>query len=454
MIVYMVSVLVAIVSYFLFKKVSGSMAINRLNIASVIFYSSLIMSSYVGAIFIANGYVQNPVLDKVSDETLIFGWLAISYVMIAFPIGMLLVKFLFRIKNLNNVFNQYTYKSLEPILTIQDSYVKFFLYLLSFLSFLSALYMVYIVGRVPQLGFFNLSTHTDILLSRSNINRSFDGIYAIKSIFFEQLTPMLSLISYGYYKLSGSFKDKFWFYCMFFLSIFMLTFSLSKSPLVGYGIIFMLLKIYIDGYIKWKYYIFFIILMFSLLIIMFFLVAKDMDIEFIFTYLFQRIFFDQISGVFLMFEIFPKYYKHIGFSSLSEPLSTLFIGSYSEPATRIAMEYAFPSAVEAGLMNLLSTLFIGEAWANFGWFGLVFSPLYLGVVIGFFYYFILISKKTPIMLAFLAYYSFGTNFGGQFNQFIYNPVFLALLFFFTSSIVMAYMLKYLQTHNKKKSYKY
>ena len=55
------------------------------------------------------------------------------------------------------------------------------------------------------------------------------------------------------------------------------------------------------------------------------------------------------------------------------------------------------------------------------------------------------------MLAFLAYYSFGTNFGGQFNQFIYNPVFFALLIFFISSIVMASMLRYIQNHNMKRN---
>lgn len=42
-----------------------------------------------------------------------------------------------------------------------------------------------------------------------------------------------------------------------FLNIFVVTFTLSKSPLVKYFILFMILRIYMKGAIKWKYFLMF-----------------------------------------------------------------------------------------------------------------------------------------------------------------------------------------------------
>jgi len=112
------------------------------------------------------------------------------------------------------------------------------------------------------------------------------------------------------------------------------------------------------------------------------------------------------------------------------------------------MEYAFPVASNKGLMNLLSTLFIGEAWANFGWVGIIVSPIYIGMVVGTFYYFILKSKKTPILVGFLAFFSFKVNIVSQFNQYIYNSPVFALVIMFILSYLFALMLK--QTNKEKK----
>lgn len=444
--IYIFSMFILLCSYYIFNKVSGSMALNRINMISIVFYFYLVFLSYIGAIFIANGFGDNPVINQVTMNNRYLGWVIISYVMIALPLGILLAKYLFKIKNVNKLYNNYVFSSIVPMLSKKDSYIRLVLYGLSTLSLLSSIYMLFVVGKIPQLQLFSLSSQSDVLMLRNSINRGFDGIYPIKSILFEQLTPLLSYISYAYYRMTNSIKDKLWFYSMLTLTIFMLTFTLSKSPLVSYGIIFMMLKIYIDGYIKWKYFIIIGIIGFLAIFLMFILVVRESNIEFVLLFLFNRIFFDQISGSFLMFQIFPDIFQHIGFSSLSRPLSDIFLGTYSEPATRLTMEYAFPTATEKGLMNLLSTLFIGEAWANFGWLGVIFAPIYIGFIIGSFYYFILKSKKTPILLGFLAFFSFKVNLASQFNQYLYNSTVFALVIIFIFGYLFALMLK--QTKRK------
>jgi len=442
--IYLISIIIVLTSYFLFKSVAGSMALNRLNMISVIFYFYLVFVSYIGAVFIAKGFGSNPVLNNVKHETRLFGWIVVSYVMIAVPIGIRIVRWFFRIKHIENIYNKYVFGDIVPLMSKNDSYIKLSLFFLSFLCLLSTFYVIYFVGEIPQINFFSFTSQADALLERNKINRGFMGIYAIKSVFFEHLTPLLSLISYAYYRMTNSKKDKYWFYFMLFLTLFMLTFTLAKSPLIGYGIMFMILRVYIDGFIMWKRFLFSSLLGLGGIILMFFVVARNADINIVLQMLFNRIFFNQISGTFLMLEIFPELYEHIGFSSISKPISDIFFGGYSDPATRLAMKFAFPGASSEGLMNLLSTLFIGEAWANFGWLGLIISPVYVGVIIGVFYYLILTSRKTPIFLGFLAYFSFKVNFASQFNQYIYNSVVFIIIFIFLFSFFYALLLKQLK----------
>ena len=442
--IYFASVVIVLISYFQFKNVAGTMAINRLNILSVIFYFYLIFVSYIGTVFIANGFGDNPALNHVSSENKLFGWLAISYVMISFPFGVFLAKKLFNIKKVKLVLDNYVFADLKPLVSKKDSYFRMLLYVLSFFCLLSVLYMIFVTGKVPQAELFNLTSQTEVLLLRTNISRDFEGIYAIKSIFFETLTPILSFISYCYFTMTKKIQDRLWFILMLMLTLFVLTFSLSKSPLIVYGITFLILKIYLKGYVAWKPLIATFIIAFIGIVVMFFLISRSADSSVVLSFLFNRVFFDQISGTFLMFEIFPSYNDFIGFTSMSKPVSNLLLGGYSQPATRLAMEYAFPVATEQGLMNLLSTLFVGEAWANFGWVGLFISPIYVGFLIGTFFYFIITTKKTPILVVFLAYCSFGVSLSTQFNNYLYNSGMFTIFFVFFSSYVVALFLKQLK----------
>ena len=439
--IYFSSLLILIASYYLFKNASGSMAFNKLNMISMIFYFYLVLLSYFGATLIASGFGINSALNHVSLENRIFGWIVISYVMLAVPCGILMSKILLRIKNVNIIYHNYINSDLYPLLSEKDSYIRLFLYLLSILSIFSVFYMILKVGEIPQIKLFFLSTHIDVLTLRTTINRDFAGIYQIKSVLFEQLTPLLSFISYSYYRMTHLYKDKIWFYLMLLLTMFMLTFTLSKSPVVGYFITFLLLKIYIDGAREWKYFILSFIGFTVILIVSFMLVVRDGNFNFISVYLLNRILFDQVSGTFLMFQIFPDIYDYVGFASLSKPLSNLWINGYSEPASRLAAEYAYSGATGGGYMNLLSTLFIGESWANYGWYGIIISPIYVGMLVGAFYYLILKFKKTPILVGFLALFSFRVCFGTSFNLYIYNSTVFVIFFLFILSYILALMIK-------------
>ena len=413
-------------SWFLFKLAAGNMSLGQLNIISVIFYYNILLNALPGSILIYYTDVTNSVLDKVNNEYRVLGLYLILYMMVAFPLGLLLIKtFYFKIGDIGFL-KRYQTQPLSGLVSHSDSQVRTLLTILTGVCIIALLYVTVSVGMIPQLSFLSHTSHDDILRIRVANSRDFSGVLFVKTIFFEQLTPLLSLVGYAFYRQTKKRYDKFLFITLFSMSLYIVTFSLSKSTLVVYLSFFIFMRIYLFGRIPMMRFLRIFVTLLVLLVFMFFVVTEQSS-DRVITYLLNRVFIDQVSGFYLMLQLFPQTYPFIGVDSLSSLLSYVMGTDLIQPSTRLAMEYAFPAAVAEGKMNLLSTLFIGEAWANFGWIGVVLSPLYVGMITGFIYYFTLSKRKTPLLVGLLAYCSFGTNFSSQLNMYIYNSVMISLI---------------------------
>ena len=407
----------------MFKSLVGSMSPTRLNMISVIYYYYIIVLTLIGSYAIVEGLGDNPVLALVSDDIKRFGYYAIIYSIFAFcASGIVAKRVAIGARNADAIHAAYFLKKIEPPKGVGDNFVKIWLLFLTILSLFSALYVTFIKGSVPQLSFFAHEDQISNLLLRVSFERDFTGFVYIKTIIFEQVAVLLSLVMYCYYLMTKRLMHFLWFLLSFIIAIYSVTFSLSKSQLIVYLSYFMFIRIYARGEISKKYLLSMSTILLSILVFLFFLVTK-MDLEAVAVYMLNRIFLDQVSGAFLMFQIFPNEYNHIGFCSLSNLIPS-FMCAQNEPATRLAMEHAFPHGSLEGVMNLLSTYYLGEAWANFSYIGLFIAPLYMGFVITFFYYFILKINKNPFTIALLSFVSFGTNFASQFNGYIYNMLFI------------------------------
>ena len=83
-----------------------------------------------------------------------------------------------------------------------------------------------------------------------------------------------------------------------------------------------------------------------------------------------RILISQVSSLYQHFEIFPSDHPFIGFSSLSKVLP---LSHFSDRSGRIVLETTTPGFADLG--GVYNTLFIGEAYANFGWWGVFNTPV-------------------------------------------------------------------------------
>ena len=86
-----IALLAVILSGILFKKASGTISLYRPHMMSVIFYYYFVLQNAIGAVLVINGVDNHYMIDMLQyQSSRSYGYWAILYTMIMFPIGMLL----------------------------------------------------------------------------------------------------------------------------------------------------------------------------------------------------------------------------------------------------------------------------------------------------------------------------------------------------------------------------
>ncbi|TCN62201.1 O-antigen polymerase [Acetobacteroides hydrogenigenes] len=411
---------------------SGSMSLPKLNMVSYAFYLQLVLYSWVGSVLVVYNIDHHYSITNISDQSIRFyGWLSVMYTMVFVPIGILISKLFFTKKILLNYFDCFLQKKLETSLSENDSYLKIYLYLLSFISLFTYVYLLFYIKEVGLYKMFTSADPLKMLIFRIDSSRNFQGNQYLINVFGLALTPVLAYISYGYYMISKSNNDKLWCVLMFLLSVLFLTYNLEKGPLITFVLGYVFVYVLINGGIKKRTLVYLSIILLVVLIVFYLFITNEVDIFKLFSYnsgIGGRILLSQLSGFYECLAIYPQQHDFLGFTSISKPISNLVGIDFNERAARINMMIIYPEAVKNGIVGVGNTLFIGEAWANFGLLGILLSPIYVGVWIGTIYNYIIIrSKKTPIVLGIYAYLSVFGSMTGGFNDYIYSPVLLIIL---------------------------
>ena len=89
---------------------------------------------------------------------------------------------------------------------------------------------------------------------------------------------------------------------------------------------------------------------------------------------------------------------------------------------RVVMTIYNAKGIETNTAGVMNTVFVGEAYANFGYVGILLAPVIFGVIIGLFAYFIPCLKKTPgkLLLYVQMTLIFTTIVEGGFVDILYN----------------------------------
>ncbi len=413
------------------------MSLTKLNMISYLFYVPLLLMSFLGAVFIVLKVDNHYLINKIRfDETRILGWSAISYTMLMLPIGIILSQKMFSIKDLNTSLIEYSKKPIRNLFGKYEIILKSLLFLLSALGFIIMLYTFYSIGSIPILSLLK-GNHEELARLRIIASREFGGNIYLRNIFAIQLLPALTFIALAYLYKSKTLFNYFWFAMTLVATILILTYDLSKSPLAMFFSGFIFFLVWVKGQISLvKFSV--ISLLFIVLITLFYIGFGNSDLGNILLSFNEgasgRVLFSQVAGTFFAIEYFDTFKDFIGFNSLSRLLENIGV-EYTDRAGRLIMEIINPKGIREGTAGVQNTLFIGEAWANFGVLGLLISPLYIGFLIGALFYSFLKLPKSPIFIGLYVFLSYKTALIGGFNDYIYNIAYLSVFLIFTSLII-------------------
>jgi hypothetical protein len=151
-----------------------------------------------------------------------------------------------------------------------------------------------------------------------------------------------------------------------------------------------------------------------------------------------RTFVGQLVGLPNYFTIFPTVHP---FLYGSEAQFLRLLGFEPKTAARIAMEYLFLDAANLGVQN---TFFVGAAYANFGWPGVIFGPLWVGIVLQFSQIGLLKLPKNAFFVGagtWVSFFLVRSLGGGFIGEFIFNTTILGTLFLLSGLYVVLGLLK-------------
>mgnify|MGYP001499111706 CR=1 FL=1 len=425
-------IIVLVISTYFFKKASGSLSVLKLNLNSISFYYSFLISSYIGSLLIVTGVDNFYMINRlVHEKTKIIGFFVICFVMLFYPLVMFLISKMLGFDS-KHEFENYIKKDIElPFKQKNEFYIIFFG--LSVISLLAILYTFWKTSYIPIIELLKGNEEFSPAELRILAQRNFEGNVLIRNIFAIALTPLLSLIAYVYSVRTKLVKWKLLFLVLFAGSVMINIYDLAKAPIFFYLLMFVLLRLYIgESRFTLKKLTLWGIIGFVMLVAMYIVIQGASDIK---TFLsfnsgpIGRLILAQISPTFLHLDLFGETLPYLKGRSMPSIFLNLFDLEQIRSA-RLIMTTVFPEKVEAGTAGVLNTLFIAEAYANFGYTGIVFATFYVAVLVQIVYIIFLRLPKNPIFLSLYIYFSINIprTLVGGFSDFLFNPIWFLLTF--------------------------
>lgn len=430
MLVLSIWLLSLLASTYLFQKVSGSLSPVKPNMISIIYYYSFVVSSYIGALLIALDIDRYYMINNLDHEEFRWiGFLILSFLMVVFPLIQLSVAGLFHFKA-KEEWNDYLNRTVMVSKDFNKKWFTVFFFMLSAISLLAIAYTFLKTSTIPLLELLKGNT-TNLAELRIEAARSFNGNIYIRNIFAIALTPILSLIAYLYASKTRELKWVLLFLMLLGASILINVYDLAKSPILFYLLMLILASVYAGNIKLNKHRIAWYGTVASVLIIIMYISIQGVtDLENYLTYSsgpIGRILLAQISPFFLHLDVYSHSIAFLDGKGLPSFIVNLFDMEQVRSA-RMVMENVFPENVDKGIAGVLNTIFIAEAFAMYGYLGILLSIVYVAIVVQIIYILFVRLPKTPVTIALFIFFTINIprTLVGGFSDFLFNPIWIFL----------------------------
>lgn len=419
-------------STLLFAKVSGTLNPGKLNIISYVYYIFM-LQSFVGAALISLGFDKHYTLGYLLNykSSISVTVTSIFLTAILFPLSILIFQKILKF-NIKKEYSQFLKKDVAK--TYSD--VTWILFCIgSALCILLLIIFLIKIGYIPVWRLihapdeFNFATERVRISSISVVNSYVTNIMILMMI------PLLSYVSFAYMLTTKKKRWMILFAVLFIAAGICKTYKFEKSPIVFHLLIYVLILIYLKGGIKFIYMLITGGAMGGILVASYFLSGFSGNLLDIYNGPLGRTLFTQVGTLSYCYDLFPNVFDFLNGRSFS-PTVLQLIGMDPEAhlrSAKLTMAFYGSEKVYDGTAGVMNTLFIGEAYANWGYLGVIFSVLWVAFIITILLWVILKIKKTPSSISLLAILTIriGTMLQGGFCDFIYSfdLIFTILLMF-------------------------
>ena len=412
----------------LFRSAAGTLSLKKINIISFSYYS-ILGYSFIGASLVFLGFREHYLIQKVTSEAVINKTYAIlMYTIICLPIWIIVFNKIFKQRSIQKRYEEYVKKKVECIRDNRNTFV--IMVFLTFLGIAATAYVFKCIGYIPLLKMFE--TGFDSATARIEIGRNFEGNSYIKNLVVSLLTPLLSYISYIYFRSTKKAKWFVLFSIQAILCVFIKTYDFSKSPILYYLIGFYLIETALGTVKSLKPIVFLGILVGGIIFVQYGGINGVSNYLTIYSGPIGRILMTQIATLFLHVQAFPGQVDFLDGASLPTILARV-IGSPSswERSGRVVMELYNPAGVKAGTAGVMNTIFVGEAYANWGYVGVLIAPIIVAFVLSAVFNYAVSAPKNPFNLTlYLALFqTLTSSLQGGFVDFLYSSSVIVMIIF-------------------------
>lgn len=433
----LIIVLLICIFTFLFKNACGNLSLRKLNIISLSYYY-LLFFAVIGGCIIFLGFKQHYLIYYMKDATINTAFWILFITSLELPLFITFFNKLQKINNFNEFYNDYIDR--EYVIDAHtENNLFYYTRILTIVCTLSLAYTFYCIGYVPIIELMKGKFY--LLSDRIIISRKFTGNIYIRNILALGLTPIISYLSYIYYKLTHENRWKWLFIYLLILSIMAKTYDFSKAPVILYLIYFYFIEVLLGNAnlnVKLGRYL---ILAFAVVIVMYYgLLGYTGRLLNLSSGPLSRLVITYISGYFLSIQTFPSMHPFLKGASFPTAFAQLFgINEGGIRSGRILMMTYLSKSVRNGTGDVMNSLYVGEAYANFGIAGAIISPIVIAFCLSVIPNIILRLRKTPLNVTLYVLFTFTYVNGlmGGFVDFIYNVQLVAVMIIITFGTFIA-----------------
>ncbi len=437
------SILCTLASISMFRIACGSMSLLKLNTVSYVFYVQIVTSGLVASVLLAMGRLDyHPDVEVVSDAVKLEAWAWTMYSILIMPFGMIMLNKLFKV-NGRQLFNTYLKAPIEIVGSMNRN--KLVLLVLTFFAVSVLGYILLNTKNVPLYTLLVEGDANQANIDRITARRDFGGIIYIKNLLGLIMIPV---VSYYSYILMRKYKSLFFigiFVVNLLVALILVSHDVQKAPVAFYILGFAILEVFIAGGISKKTFVTFVVLPVAAILVGYSLTTDHGIADQLFrtnSGFYGRTFLIGYFGFPLSLELFPDV---ITVETYGVGIPSFIIDHTSMNAVesaRLLKMYIHPETVNAGTGNLYSGFYMGEAWANYGYVGLVIAPLVVGFVVQSVHLFLLKNAKEPWLLAFYVALTVKWVVGSGFVNFLFLKLLIwPLILFAASNFLLKKMLK-------------